>query len=184
MSRAGALSSIGSSPGRLAVLRSPVASARLGCRVFFLAFMLSSLSCSFSLYFTTSLLCAKNETHPILWAVKATKPLVEAYDAAPPLLVLPSCRYVPTLQSPPSEDELVQPIEESVKSSLFLLQSPTSGEEPFNIPPPNASLDFAPLAVPWPRGGAVQPHSPALEKSELEPCSPLAVGISCSTANI
>src|SRR5260370_65306 len=51
MSRAGALSSIGSSPARLAVLRSPVASARLGCRVFFLAFMLSSLSCSFFLVF-------------------------------------------------------------------------------------------------------------------------------------
>lgn len=41
---AGALSSIGSSPARLAALRLPAASARLGCRLFFLAFMLSFLS--------------------------------------------------------------------------------------------------------------------------------------------
>src|SRR5258708_32297670 len=64
MSRAGALSSIGSSPGRLAVLRSPVASAHCA------AVCASWLSCSrlvllaFSCSLPPPALVQKNETHP------------------------------------------------------------------------------------------------------------------------
>src|SRR5713226_4258356 len=64
MSRAGALSSIGSSPARLAVLRSPVASAHCA------AVCSSSLSCSrlvllaFSCSLPPPALVQKNEPHP------------------------------------------------------------------------------------------------------------------------